>query len=869
MALFGKSKNPRHAVAEATRLEADTRPPVAALQEAPTRPGPRPASGSVPEEVVTRQIGPRWLHRLIRLDWRRLILVALFSFVCVASVSFTLLWQFDDNLVARQLPGEVALADWMAPKSHSYISAIKTKELGDAAAASSANRVLKRDINIVGQQREKLISLLDTFSQARSGLNEASDVATLAANPTVAPARLERQQVAALLNLPDSTWTQLNQETRTAFSIIMNRDIAPEEMTASLNLLRDAIYVPYTLTPTFSQLDEGGRELTVALVKPFIKANMTLDEEAARKRQDEARNKVGPATVDLVKGTAIVRRGDVLTPFNIEQLQELGLRNNNYSLSLVVGTVGTVALLVLLLVFYCSLLANGVWTSPRWLGFLALCVLVAAVGIRLLIVDAGKDSHLPYLLPLATITMVIAALFDVHLALFLAALLAFLAGLVSGTPELGAVFFAGGSAGALTIRKAEHTSVFAYAGVVVTVVQFVLGLFGVLLNRSLGSSDVSTLFFFSLFNGLISASLAFLCFSVLGKLFGVATVLQLLELAHPNQPLLRRLIREAPGTYHHSVMVSNLAEQAAERVSDNALLARVGAYYHDIGKLTRPSYFIDNQAGGANIHDTLDPRESAKQIKAHVLDGVALARQHNLPRKVVDIIHQHHGTCTISFFYQKALKEGLDVNELDFRYPGPKPQTKVAAIVMLADGCEAAVRANVQSGRIQTGPKVAGPGVADPDHAFAAKTLTIREVVNKIIDDRIHDNQLSECDLTLRDVEDIRNLFVEILAGIYHPRIVYPDKEPVAAAAPPPVVTATAREVSMSLATLVPEPVGAGVGLGAADGGVGSISPFPDSLAPLSRPAQDEPDLPSPEPPPTRAGKGKGIGGAGRRLGDS
>ncbi len=747
---------------------------------------------------------------LHKINFKILGVVSLFTLICIGLVSFVLVWQFEDNVAARQQPGEVALADIMSPKSHTYSSQVKAKELGDAAAASSANRVFKRDMVIVNREREALLALLNLLALARSSGQPDSEAIALISQPAIGATGLTTRQLGLILNWPDSTWTQVSQEAKTAYSILMNRDINPGETTLALNILRDAVLVPYTLSGTFAQLDEATREITTGLVRPYIKVNTVLDQEASRKKQDDSRSAVGTTTVDIIKGTAVVRRGDVLTPLQIEQLSELGLRNNRNNSGQVWGTIGVAAMVVLLLVFYCSMLANHIWASPRWLMFLTVCISVAALAMRVLIVDAGKDSSRPYLLPLAAVAMVLAALFDVQLALFLGSLLALLAGLVGGTPELVAYFLAGSAAGALTIRRAEHTSVFAYAGVAVAVAQFLAGISSIMLNRTLEASNVTPLFFFSVLNGLISASLAFFCFSVLGKLFGVATVLQLLELAHPNQPLLRRLIREAPGTYHHSILVSNLAEQAAERVADNALLARVGAYYHDIGKLSRPTFFIDNQAGGANIHDTLDPRESARFIKAHVSDGVVLARKHNLPRKVVDIIHQHHGTCTVSFFYQKALKMGLDVNELEFRYPGPKPQTKVAAIVMLADGCEAAVRANVQSGRILTGTVASVPGAPNPE-TDGSKLMTIRQVVDKIIDDRIKENQLSECDLTLRDVEEIRGLFVEILTSIYHPRIIYPDKdvpsissahEPIRQDPPVTVVSTTTREVPVALTAL-------------------------------------------------------------------
>lgn len=773
-------------------------------------PSPPPAASTFsPADTSVAHTSTESHHSGWHPNWRRLGSVALFSLITVAAISFIFLWHFDNSVVSRQQVGEVALANVTAPKSYSYVSAVKTKELADAAANNPANLVYKRDAGIVSQQQQNLSNLLSTLTTARGNLNALQDIPNLLNNSNVSAAGLTAKDLSSIMTLPNSTWNQVVQEAKTAFSVIMVRDISQADLPNFLNNLKDAIYVPYTLSAGFAQLDEVNRELTVNLVKPYIKVNMVLDESATQKKQDEARAAVGSATVDIVKDTAIVRQGDILTALDLEKLEELGILTSTYSVNQVIGTVGITAFLILLLVYYTSLFTSQIWTSPRWTILMGAAIICSALVMRILIVDAGKDSYRAYLLPLAVVAMVFAALLDIQLALFLAAVLALFTGLISGQPELIAVFFVGGALGALTIRKAENTLVFAYAGLVVAVSQFLVGVAGILLNRTLETANIPLLLVFSALNGLLSASLAFMSFAVLGKLFGVATVLQLLELAHPNQPLLRRLIREAPGTYHHSIMVGNLAEQAAERLADNALLARVGAYYHDIGKLSRPTYFIDNQAGGANIHDTLDPRESARLIKAHVSDGVILARKHNLPRKVVDIIHQHHGTCAISFFYQKALKMGLDVNEIDFHYPGPKPQTKVAAIVMLADGCEAATRANVQSGRIVTGTRSAIPASNNPDSPGGTKTLTIRDVVNKIIDDRIKENQLSECDLTLRDIDEIRDLFVEILNGIYHPRITYPDKEPAPSAttsAPVPVrpvettVMATSvREIPVSL----------------------------------------------------------------------
>jgi cyclic-di-AMP phosphodiesterase PgpH len=244
-------------------------------------------------------------------------------------------------------------------------------------------------------------------------------------------------------------------------------------------------------------------------------------------------------------------------------------------------------------------------------------------------------------------------------------------------------------------------------------------------------------------------------FFILGSLFGITTTIQLMELARPTHPLLRQLQMRAPGTYHHSLIISNLAEQAAQRINSDALLVRVGAYYHDVGKSVRPYFFVENQVSGINVHERLDPRTSAQIVIAHVNDGLELAKKYRLPQSLQNFITQHHGNRLASFFYQEALQSsgGEPVDEADFRYPGPKPQSRETAILMLADSVEAAARA------------------AQP-HSIE----DIDQVVRKIINDRMVQGDLDECDLTLRDLNQISDVFINILQGVYHPRLQYPEE---------------------------------------------------------------------------------------------
>jgi hypothetical protein len=266
-------------------------------------------------------------------------------------------------------------------------------------------------------------------------------------------------------------------------------------------------------------------------------------------------------------------------------------------------------------------------------------------------------------------------------------------------------------------------------------------------------------------NGAIAASITLIGFYLLGAVFDIATPLRLMELARPNHPLMRDLVMKAPGTYHHSLLVGNMAEQAAEAIGADAFLTRVGAYYHDIGKTNRPYFFVENRMQGIDPHSQLDAWSSARIIINHVKDGEEMARRHKLPRRVRDFIAEHQGTGLVRVFYHEAQQQAAPdrVDEKDFRYPGPKPQSRETALVMLADSCESAVRANRPETRDE-----------------------IDELVRKIINQKLIEGELSQSPLTLMDLETTRRIFVQALQGAHHPRMVYPE----APASQPPALPA-------------------------------------------------------------------------------
>jgi len=463
------------------------------------------------------------------------------------------------------------------------------------------------------------------------------------------------------------------------------------------------------------------------------------------------------ATVLLVLGMAAVLSVDLLPA---------GTATPRPDLEEVVGWLILSALLVGSLLAWVWRFRPDLWHRNRPLLLLAVMLLVSALVLRL----TAERSLLPYLVPTATVALLLTVLLDAGVALVMTAILSVLAGAVSGEPELATYVFAGGLVGLIVIRRGERLAHFGQAAVAMAAV-------GVLVVTAFSLLDGRDL---TAFIQVVGASVAAAAgsaiaaagtFALLGNLFGITTSFQLLELGNPSQPLLRRLLLETPGTYHHALMVGNLAERAAEIVGADPLLTRVAAYYHDVGKLANPAAYIENQAGGTNLHDDLTPEQSAALLAGHVAAGIDIAHQYKLPTPLVAFIPQHHGTGLMAYFHAKAQDEAIaaagatpgtpaadavaaTVDQRRYRHGGPKPQSREAAILMMADSVEASVRS-----------------LAAPDEA------AIRAMVRRIIDERLDDGQFDECDLTLRDLDRVREAFVAQLLGMYHRRIEYPQNK--------------------------------------------------------------------------------------------
>jgi len=364
-------------------------------------------------------------------------------------------------------------------------------------------------------------------------------------------------------------------------------------------------------------------------------------------------------------------------------------------------------------------------------------------------------SHLAhYYLPIASIAMLTMLLFnDVQISFIMAFMSAALAGIVFGfSLNEMLVFFLGGLAGAYKVRDARTRGVLIEAGIFVAIIQVI----SALLINPVVNRDISMYILKPLaINGLICAVVVIASTKIFEMIFGEITNFTLLELSDSSHPLMKRMVVEAPGSYHHSLIVSNLAESAADAIDAHSLLVRVGAYYHDIGKMVNPQYFTENQMITGNKHDELEPSMSRLVIFNHVKEGIDLAHKYHLNHRIIDFIPEHHGTSLMHYFYQKALAEGHPegLEEKDYRYPGPKPQSKETAIVLLADSVEGATRAM-------------------DEHT----PQRIEDVVRKVINNKFIDGQLDECNLTLREIDTIAATFVRVLSAMYHGRIKYPEK---------------------------------------------------------------------------------------------
>ncbi|MGF7056346.1 HD family phosphohydrolase [Brassicibacter mesophilus] len=494
-------------------------------------------------------------------------------------------------------------------------------------------------------------------------------------------------------------------------------------------------------------LSNDAKTLGISIINLTIRPNWFLDIETTQQKKKEAAEQV--PDVVIKEGQIIVEQKQIIDQKAFSLIKKSGLikEAEGFDYSIIFGTLIIILIFEMIIIAYLYIFDKKVLYNSKLLLILSIIIL------SIIIISKSIYGISGYLVPISTATMLISLLINPKLAILTNLILSVIIGTITSN-DLNMIIplLIGGTAGVFAVINTHQRYNILLTGLLVSGINIlIITAFGLIYNLEL--HELISRCIYGALNGLFSAILTIGSLPLWESLFGILTPLKLLELSNPNQPLLKKLLLEAPGTYHHSIVVGNLSETAAEAVDGSPLLARVGAYYHDVGKLKRPYFFKENQLNGENPHDKINPSLSTLIITNHTKDGVEFAQKYKLPMQIRDIIQQHHGETLVAYFYHKALN-GDNANSVKpdtFRYDGPKPQTKEAAIVMLADSVEAAVRAM----REPTKGKIEG-------------------LVRQIIKDKLNDGQLDECGLTLKDLSTIANSFVNVLMGIFHERIEYP-----------------------------------------------------------------------------------------------
>lgn len=521
---------------------------------------------------------------------------------------------------------------------------------------------------------------------------------------------------------------------------IMVKDVTKDNIAARIVELQNDI--------SDSNLNQELKNIGIIVSNYILEPNRKIDDEATKLKKEKAYN--DPAnTVIIEKGQRILSVGDTVTKDKLKVLEDLNLleTKSRFDYSLAGAILIILVMLSFLLVLYMNYFCKKVLYNRNDL------ILLSILIITTLFLARWIKEYTTLLIPVFLAVILVSILLDVKLALMVNLVLTIAISIMTNG-EIKFIFMAliSGTFSIFLVSKANQRNKLTVAGAIIGLINVLVVIPINLMNKA-GWRTILEDGAVVLINGFFSTVFTIGLLPTLESTFNVITPMRLLELGNPNHPLLKRLLTEAPGTYHHSLMVGNLAEAGAEAIGGNPLLARVGAYFHDVGKLKRPGFFTENQMS-ENPHDKMTPNLSALVITSHVTDGVELAKKYKIPLAIIDIILQHHGTTLVAYFYHKAKnsEKGEEVDESKFRYEGKKPRSKEAAVVMLADSVEAAVRSMPD----KTEGKIEG-------------------LIRKIIKDKLEDGQFDHCDLTLKDLDSIAKSFMKVFSGYFHNREEYPE----------------------------------------------------------------------------------------------
>lgn len=692
--------------------------------------------------LLERHLNIRYERSVVLLH-RAVVAGAAGTFILLSTVFVAFDSIFPDQAGIDSLQvGNIMQQDVFAPAAVSYVSEVLTEQRRQAAR-DSVRPIFGAPNASVVRQRTTLASQIityidnirrDTFATNEQRIRDISAIREL---------QLDEAIITRILDMDAETWRDVSEQIVTVLERVMSDQIRETD----LDDVRAQLPIQVV------RFDEQDAAVIVAIVGELIQPNISLNEAATREAVDAAVAAVGDVRRAFERGQLVISGGTQIKPEDYEALEQLGLLRLSENRLQEIGRafVGSVIAMVIIGLYIIRFRPQLIYREPRFLALLAAIFLIVLAGARV-----GMNGQI-YIYPTAALALICVTIIGPEIAIIAVLGLAMLVGMmVNNSLEIAVLVGAGGLMGALSLKRAERLNSFFFAGLMVAVINMgVAALFNLGTPSAANTTQFALLMLYSLLNGILTAAAAVAGLYILTLTFNLPSALKLVELSQPNQPLLQRLLREAPGTYQHTLQVANLSEQAANAIGANAELTRVAALYHDIGKMLNPAFFSENQRDIGNPHDALnDPYRSADIIISHVTGGDDMARQYRLPNRIRDFIREHHGTSQVYVFYRQAVILAGDdesaVNIDDFTYPGPKPQSRETAILMLADSCESTIRSRQ--------PKTKSE---------------IEEIVAQVIDSRRKSGQLDESGLRLDDLKAIQSIFIEMLQAIFHPRINY------------------------------------------------------------------------------------------------
>lgn len=639
---------------------------------------------------------------------------------------------------------------------------VKTEQEKERAA-SEVEPVYQFSQDVATNRATLVTSLFDTVIEIKNMANQAEKPQAInkqieslrkeinAFDLEEFPVTFTDKQLALMLSQSENDLVLARETLAGQVEMYLQKSIRKENISSSENKIESIIRQQ-------TVYQEEMLNIFVMIGKASIVETEIVNRALTDERIAQAKEAVEPTRI--LQGQIIVQEGQIIDREVYRQLELLEMLKNKASIKPIIGLV----ILVLLQMSFMFILFERLEaTTRKKRNALLVTVIVYSISIVVMklmsLVVGNFDVMIAYIYPTALATMLVRLLANDRAAVLVTVMSASSAGVIfqqgySSVLQMDIALYIifGGFASLFFMRSVEKRSHILQACGVVSLVNIAFIAFYLLMTQS-GYSFRELLFYVlaGIVSGLLSGALTMGLLPFFESAFGLLSTLRLIELSNPNHPLLKKLLMETPGTYHHSVMVANLAETACEAIGADGLLARVSCYYHDVGKTKRPNFFIENQLASMNPHDALEPEQSAKIIIAHTTDGAELLEKHKMPQEIIDIVLQHHGTSLLRFFWHKAKEQGKDPDEKVFRYPGPKPMTKEAAIISVADSVEAAVRSMKE------------PSVEK-----------IKGLVGSIVQDRLNDNQFDECDLSIKEIKIVQRVLCETMNGIFHSRIEYP-----------------------------------------------------------------------------------------------